>query len=81
MKTPSSIDQVKVPTLILWGTKDKIIPATPDAEQFHQRIAGSKLVMLPEDGHVAQEEDPNGTLAVFRQWLTSAENQKVQSTK
>lgn len=80
-EAPSSIDQVKVPTLILWGTKDKIIPATPDAEQFHQRIAGSKLVMLPEDGHVAQEEDPNGTLAVFRQWLTSAENQKVQSTK
>jgi pimeloyl-ACP methyl ester carboxylesterase len=71
---PSLIDRVKVPTLILWGTKDKFIPAAPDAEQFHQRIAGSKLVMLPGDGHVAQEEDPGGTLAAFEQWLASNAN-------
>ncbi|MGA3106931.1 MAG: alpha/beta hydrolase [Terriglobales bacterium] len=68
----ASINQVKVQTLILWGSNDTMIPASPDAEQFHQRIAGSKLVILPGDGHVAQEEDPDGTLAAFNQWLTSA---------
>lgn len=66
-----AINKVKVPTLILWGTKDRIIPPVPDAEQFHQRIAESTLVMLPGDGHLAQEEDPAGTVAAFEQWLAS----------
>ncbi len=64
-----AINKVKLPTLILWGTKDAINPPNPDAEQFHQRIAGSTVVMLPSVGHVAQEEDPDGTVAVFNQWL------------
>jgi pimeloyl-ACP methyl ester carboxylesterase len=66
-----AIDLVKVPTLILWGTKDTIIPPTPDAEQFHRRIVGSTLVMLTGYGHVAQEEDPSATVAAFHQWLAT----------
>ena len=64
--------EVKVPTLILWGTKDTITPANPDAEEFHRRIAGSVYVELPGVGHVAQEEDPTGTLAACKRWLASA---------
>lgn len=66
-----AINQVKAPTLILWGTKDTIIPPTPDAEQFHRRIVGSTLIMLPGDGHLAQEEDPSATVAAFNQWLAN----------
>ncbi len=68
---PDSINQVRVPTLILWGTKDKTIPAFPYADQFHQRIAGSELIMLAGSGHISQEEDPEGTLSAFKQWIAS----------
>ncbi|GGX37745.1 alpha/beta fold hydrolase [Undibacterium squillarum] len=59
------IKEVRVPTLILWGGKDKLIP--PEyAEHFHQDIAGSKLIMFDELGHVPQEENPVVTLAAVK---------------
>jgi pimeloyl-ACP methyl ester carboxylesterase len=61
--------RVKAPTLIFWGAKDTVIPAVPDAEEFHRDIAGSTLIMLPGVGHVSQEEDPAGTTAAFERWL------------
>ena len=66
---PNAFNRIATPTLILWGAKDTFIPAKPDAEEFHRRIAGSTLIVLPDDGHVAQEEDPDGTVAAFEQWL------------
>lgn len=50
-----------LPTLILWGGRDQLIP--PDsATRFHREIAGSQLVMFDDLGHVPQEEDPQRTL-------------------
>lgn len=66
---PDTINRVKSPTLILWGTDDKVIPAVPYAEQFHKRTVNSTLVMLPGVGHISQEEDAAGTLAAFNGWL------------
>lgn len=70
---PDAIHRVKAPTLILWGTKDTVIPMVPDAEAFHQRIEGSTVVTLSGVGHVAQEEDPQGTLAAFARWSATTD--------
>ena len=51
------IATLKLPTLILWGSRDKLIPP-PIAREFQQQIAGSQLVMLEGLGHVPHEEDP-----------------------
>ncbi len=77
---PEMINTVKAPTLILWGTKDTTIPPHPAAEAFHQRIAGSTLVMLPGDGHVSQEEDPQGTVAAFKAWSAGLDKAAGRST-
>ncbi|MBC3870986.1 alpha/beta fold hydrolase [Undibacterium oligocarboniphilum] len=62
------IRQIHVPTLILWGGKDRLIP--PDnALRFQQEISGSKLIMFDELGHVPQEEGPVVTLAAVRIFL------------
>ena len=62
------IKQVKQPTLILWGSEDRLIP--PDnAEHFKQDIAGSQLVVFKGLGHVPQEEDPPQTVAAFKAFL------------
>lgn len=54
------IPELRLPTLILWGGKDRLIP--PEiARRFSRDIAGSQLVMFEELGHVPQEEDPPRT--------------------
>lgn len=62
------IAEIKKPTLIIWGGRDGLIP--PDnAERFNRDIAGSRLVMFPELGHVPQEEDPARTVAQVQRFL------------
>ena len=56
------IPKLKLPALILWGGKDRLIP--PDhAKLFQRDIAASQLVMYPELGHVPHEEDAARTVA------------------
>lgn len=55
------ISQLRMPTLILWGSEDRLIP--PDHGQaFHQDIAGSQLQVFEGLGHVPHEEDPEATV-------------------
>jgi len=62
------IKQLKLPTLILWGGRDRLIPPQY-AERFHADIAGSTVVLFDTLGHVPQEEDPARTVAAVRQFL------------
>ncbi|MFZ6847977.1 alpha/beta fold hydrolase [Undibacterium sp. RuRC25W] len=62
------IKRIQMPTLILWGGKDKLIPPE-NATLFHQDIVGSKLIMFDELGHVPQEENPVVTLAAVNIFL------------
>ncbi len=56
------IASLKVPTLILWGGRDALIP--PDsAQRFARDIAGSQRVMFDDLGHVPHEEAPARTVA------------------
>lgn len=64
----SRIAALRVPTLILWGGQDRLIP--PDnAARFGRDIAGSTVVMFDDLGHVPQEEDPQRTVAVVQHFL------------
>jgi len=62
------IREIQVPTLILWGGRDRLIPPE-HGELFHRDIAGSRLVVFPELGHVPHEEDPAATVAIVRSFL------------
>ncbi|MCB5226958.1 alpha/beta hydrolase [Alishewanella sp. 16-MA] len=75
------IKDLKLPTLIIWGDRDRLIPPAM-AVRFHQDIVGSQLVRFNRLGHVPQEEDPSSTVTVFKQFLADA-NQTVtrQSAK
>lgn len=52
------LGEIRVPTLIVWGANDRIIP--PEyAEAFHRGIAGSRLVVIERCGHVPMLERPD----------------------
>jgi pimeloyl-ACP methyl ester carboxylesterase len=57
-----AIAGVRVPTLILWGMRDRLIPPA-NAERFARDIAGSRIVRFDALGHVPHEEDPAMTVA------------------
>ena len=62
------IATLKLPTLILWGGRDRLIPPAT-GQQFKQQIAGSQLVMFDDLGHVPQEEDPVRTVLAVKLFL------------
>ncbi len=59
---------IRAPTLILWGGRDRLFELGV-ARQFEQAIAGSRLVVFDELGHVPQEEDPVRSFEPVREFL------------
>ena len=49
------LSQISVPTLLLVGAEDAITPVA-DSEKMHRAIAGSRLVVLENAGHVSNIE-------------------------
>ncbi|MBD8051475.1 alpha/beta fold hydrolase [Limnohabitans radicicola] len=64
------IPTIGQPTLILWGTEDRLIPE-PSGQRFHKEIAGSQYVVLDGLGHVPQEEDPQRSVAEVLKFLVT----------
>jgi pimeloyl-ACP methyl ester carboxylesterase len=49
------VGAIRKPTLILWGREDKLIPLS-FAERFHKDIAGSRLEVIDNCGHMPHVE-------------------------
>ncbi|WP_192980158.1 alpha/beta fold hydrolase [Pseudomonas sp. EggHat1] len=62
------IGELELPTLIIWGGRDRLIPVS-NAERFAADIEGSQLVLFEALGHVPQEEEPQRTVAVLGSFL------------
>ncbi|MFM0199463.1 alpha/beta hydrolase [Paraburkholderia fungorum] len=61
---------LNVPSLVLWGAKDRWIP-TAHAAEFASRIPGAKSVMYPGLGHIPMEEAPERVMVDLREFLGS----------
>jgi pimeloyl-ACP methyl ester carboxylesterase len=51
------LDDVEVPTLIVWGRDDHVVPAQ-DAVQYGQHLQNSRTVIFDDTGHLPQLERP-----------------------
>ena len=51
------LPEVKVPTLIVWGEKDSIIPVN-DADEFERLIEDSRKIVMKDTGHISMAERP-----------------------
>ena len=65
---PKQIKQLDLPTLIIWGAQDDLIPVE-NAALFHRDIANSQLKIFDDLGHVPHEEDPVATVKVAKNFL------------
>lgn len=62
------IKTLALPTLVLWGGRDHLLPAI-NAQRFAADIHGAKLVVFDDLGHLPQEEDPVRTAVAVAQFL------------
>lgn len=57
-----------VPTLVIWGEEDGIF-AIADAPRVQEHLPGSRLVVLPDTGHLPMLENPSETAARYLEFL------------
>ena len=62
------LHRVAVPTLVVWGREDALVPVAY-AREFGDRIAGSRVEVLDDCGHVVQVDQPELTWAVMNEFL------------
>ncbi|MFO6445626.1 alpha/beta fold hydrolase [Erythrobacter sp. NE805] len=62
------IAKVRVPTLILWGEEDRLIPVEA-GRWLAKTLPNNTLVTYPKIGHLPQEEAAAQTLAALEPWL------------
>jgi pimeloyl-ACP methyl ester carboxylesterase len=56
--------RIKAKTVLIWGACDRLIP-TPYAYAFERAIAGARLVVIPEAGHMAPFEKTADVVAAI----------------
>ncbi len=60
--------QIEVPTLLMWGEKDRLIPHT-NAADYMRALPHATLMSFADLGHVPQEESPAESLPPLQQFL------------
>lgn len=72
----SAVDRLSLaaalPTLIVWGNRDQIIPIS-HAAAAHHAMPGSRLAVLPGAGHFPHADDPRRFAAVLNGFYTGTE--------
>ena len=76
---PDALAHIDVPTLIMWGDEDRLIPLSA-GRWFHQHIPGSEFTHYPDIGHIPMEEAADRSAADVRRWLGSLYAQQEPAT-
>jgi pimeloyl-ACP methyl ester carboxylesterase len=63
------LEDVDVPTLIVWGRNDRVVPPQ-DAVGFGRRLHNSRTVIFDDTGHLPQLERPVRFNRVLEAFLT-----------
>ncbi|NIL94336.1 MAG: alpha/beta fold hydrolase [Woeseiaceae bacterium] len=72
------LNEVTLPTLILWGEEDRVIP--PDnAKTFHEMIPNSDLQIFDGVGHLAMEEAPERTAIAIDEFLSEIQAEALSA--
>ena len=62
------LGRIRCPTLVVVGDRDELTP--PElAKEIAEGIAGSRLVVVPECGHLSTIEQPDAVNAAMIEWL------------
>lgn len=63
--------EITLPTLVITGDTDNVV-ATEDSIEVANRIAGSELVIIPQTGHLPNEEKPEEFASAVAEFIRAA---------
>ncbi len=67
-KVSKQYRRIKQPVLIIWGKHDEVIPRYY-ARRLHKSLENSQLKIIPNAGHMPQEETPKKVLRFINQFM------------
>jgi pimeloyl-ACP methyl ester carboxylesterase len=77
----SQYDKLKLPVVIIVGSKDKTVPPYKHSYRLHEAIADSKLLVIPDAGHELQFTRPAEVLSAIDLAAGMARKSTIASTK
>ena len=69
----SRLDKIAVPTLVIHGRSDQLVPAG-NGELIAGRIPGAELVMLSRASHIFTTDQPEASLQAILGFLNAQAN-------
>jgi len=66
----SRLSQISAPTLVIHGESDRLVPAG-NGKLIAERIAGAKLVMLPQASHIFTTDQPEAAHHAILEFLAA----------
>ena len=66
----------RMPTLIVWGEEDSIIPAAHGAAA-HEAMPGSRFESFPGAGHMPHDDDPIRFAALLSEFCETTEGAQL----
>lgn len=70
--TAESLSAIQVPTLILWGRDDNLVPVS-SAQKFADAITGATQIIYDGVGHLPQEEEAEQSIEDVRAFMLEVE--------
>ena len=62
------LPSLKIPTLVVWGERDRVLPCS-QAKRAVARLQEGSLALIPDCGHMPHVECPDRFLAVLDEFL------------
>jgi pimeloyl-ACP methyl ester carboxylesterase len=76
---PIDYKRIKMPTLILWAERERIIPFPGFALRWlRKKLPHAEVVTVPRTGHLLLEERPDACSAAIRRFLAGATEDQVR---
>jgi pimeloyl-ACP methyl ester carboxylesterase len=69
------LDRISCPTLVVWGSKDRILPMDRHAARFREEIPGVQFRVLPGLGHTPMWDDAGLVAEIIADWATRSSGQ------
>lgn len=68
---PGKVGALRLPTLLVTGDDDRIVPVS-QTQRAARDIPGAKLVIIPDCGHIPQEEQPEAFVEAVSEFVRSS---------
>ena len=69
----TDLDRISVPTLVVWGERDRILPMDRHAARFREEIPGVQFKAIPGIGHTPMWDAPGLITALIADFAASAQ--------